>query len=91
MQYGPAFNTTGVAVTSADGTTSSVTVNITGTNDAALIPPVTVALTETDAPLSTSGTLSITDPRVARLDDRPLYTGPSRSWTLKVLTVFFVG
>ncbi|WP_316678321.1 VCBS domain-containing protein, partial [uncultured Tolumonas sp.] len=50
-----------VTVTSADGTTSTITVNILGTNDAAVISAPVVDLTETNAVLTTSGTLSITD------------------------------
>ncbi|MBB3539883.1 VCBS domain-containing protein [Rhizobium sp. BK399] len=54
--------TDSVTVTSADGTTTTVTVDILGTNDAAVIGGTTsVNLTETDAPLSTSGQLTITD------------------------------
>ncbi|RDJ14911.1 VCBS domain-containing protein, partial [Rhizobium grahamii] len=50
-----------VTVTSADGTTTTVTVDILGTNDAAVIGGTTSAnLTETNAPLSTSGQLTIT-------------------------------
>ncbi|UUZ57472.1 VCBS domain-containing protein [Massilia sp. H-1] len=48
-------------VTSADGTTSTITVNILGTNDAAVVSTATANLTETNAPLSTSGTLTISD------------------------------
>ncbi|MDP3822335.1 MAG: VCBS domain-containing protein, partial [Burkholderiales bacterium] len=48
-------------VTSADGTATSVTVNIVGTNDAAVISTATVNLTETNAVLTTNGTLSISD------------------------------
>jgi VCBS repeat-containing protein len=48
-------------VTSADGTTSTVTVRIVGTNDAAVISTAAVDLTETNAPLTSSGTLSISD------------------------------
>ncbi|MDB5505344.1 MAG: hypothetical protein JWR89_5246, partial [Tardiphaga sp.] len=52
------------AVTSIDGTTTSVTVNITGTNDAAVLSSATRNLVETDnaADISSSGTLTITDP-----------------------------
>ncbi|HVZ45070.1 MAG TPA: VCBS domain-containing protein [Ramlibacter sp.] len=53
--------TDAVTVTSADGTTSTITVNILGTNDAAVITPAVANLTETDAVLGTSGTLAITD------------------------------
>src|SRR5436190_1116478 len=48
-------------VVSADGTATSVVVNILGTNDAAVLGAATVNLTETDAVLSTDGTLSISD------------------------------
>jgi len=48
-------------ITSADGTTSTITVNILGTNDAAVITPAVATLTETDAVLSTGGTLAIAD------------------------------
>src|SRR4051812_15163966 len=51
------------AVASADGTASSVTVHILGTNDAAIVSADTANLTEanTAAAISTSGTLSISD------------------------------
>ncbi|MFM4680603.1 VCBS domain-containing protein [Aeromonas media] len=49
------------AVTSVDGTPSSVTVTITGSNDAAVVSSAHVTLTETDAPLVTGGTLTATD------------------------------
>ncbi len=49
------------AVTSADGTATSVTVNILGTNDAAVLSAATANLTETDAVLTTSGVLTISD------------------------------
>ncbi|GKT11405.1 MAG: hypothetical protein ISEC1_P0369 [Thiomicrorhabdus sp.] len=48
-------------VTSVDGTTSTVTVQIDGTNDTATVSSASVALTETDVALSTSGTLTSTD------------------------------
>ncbi|MCL9689311.1 VCBS domain-containing protein, partial [Legionella sp. EUR-108] len=50
-----------LTVTSADGTTSTITVNILGTNDAAVITPASVTLTESNAILTTSGTLAISD------------------------------
>ena len=50
-----------LTVTSADGTTSTITVNILGTNDAAVIAPKVVNLTETNAALTTGGTLTISD------------------------------
>ena len=47
---------------SADGTTKTVTVTITGTDDLAVIGGAnTAALTETNAALSASGSLSVTD------------------------------
>ncbi|WP_148710201.1 VCBS domain-containing protein, partial [Pseudomonas lini] len=49
------------AVSSADGTLTSVTVHITGTNDAAVLSSASITLTETDAPLTTNGSLSISD------------------------------
>ncbi|MEO8057997.1 MAG: VCBS domain-containing protein [Burkholderiales bacterium] len=48
-------------VASADGTTSTVTVNILGTNDAAVLSTATVNLTETNAVLTAGGTLTVTD------------------------------
>ncbi|UUZ57467.1 VCBS domain-containing protein [Massilia sp. H-1] len=48
-------------VTSADGTTSTITVNILGTNDAAVISTATVNLTETNSVLAASGILTISD------------------------------
>src|SRR5205085_270373 len=48
-------------IATADGTPSSVQVTINGTNDAAVISAASVVLTETDVPLSTGGTLTITD------------------------------
>jgi len=48
-------------VAAADGTKSAVTVTINGTNDAAILSSASVALDETNAPLTTSGTLTISD------------------------------
>src|SRR5207302_261783 len=48
-------------VASADGTTSTVQVTINGTNDAAVLSSASVALAETNAPLSIGGTLTISD------------------------------
>ncbi|MDD4913277.1 MAG: Calx-beta domain-containing protein [Sideroxydans sp.] len=48
-------------VTSADGTTSTISVNILGTNDAAVLSTATANLTETNAVLTTSGALTISD------------------------------
>ncbi len=52
------------SVSSADGTLTSVTINITGTNDAAVLSSDTRNLTEGNAAadISTSGTLTISDP-----------------------------
>ena len=51
-----------LTVAAADGTTHVLTVNILGTNDAAVIAGVdTRNLTETDAALTTGGTLTISD------------------------------
>ncbi|MGF6332038.1 VCBS repeat-containing protein [Pseudomonas sp. BS3782 TE3695] len=49
------------SVSSADGTLTSVTVHILGTNDAAVLSSASVTLTETNAPLTTTGTLTISD------------------------------
>src|SRR6185503_7861266 len=51
------------SVASADGTLTSVTVNILGTNDAAVLSADVSNLTETDAAgdISTAGTLAISD------------------------------
>ena len=48
-------------VTSADGTTKNVSFTINGANDAAEISSPVVTLLETNAPLSTGGTLTISD------------------------------
>ena len=53
--------TDSLTVSSADGTTSVITVSILGTNDAAVIIPAVANLTETNAVLTTSGTMAITD------------------------------
>ncbi|WP_223462618.1 beta strand repeat-containing protein, partial [Pseudomonas sp. A-R-26] len=49
------------AVSSADGTLTSVTVHILGTNDAAVLSSASVTLSETNAPLTTAGSLTISD------------------------------
>ncbi len=49
-------------VTSEDGTPTTVQITINGTNDAATVSSDTQTLTETDAPLVTTGTLTSTDP-----------------------------
>ncbi|GIU03162.1 retention module-containing protein [Shewanella morhuae] len=48
-------------VLSADGTPSTVKITIEGTNDAAVVSSADVTLTETNAPLTTGGTLTATD------------------------------
>ncbi|WP_346842270.1 retention module-containing protein [Metapseudomonas otitidis] len=48
-------------VTSADGTKTSVTVTINGTNDAAVLSSADVQLDETDSALTAGGALTITD------------------------------
>ena len=48
-------------VTSADGIETSVTINILGANDAAILSADIVSLTQTDAPLSTGGALTVSD------------------------------
>jgi len=48
-------------VSSADGTKTSVKITITGTNDPAILSADAVTLEETNAPLSASGTLTISD------------------------------
>ncbi|MBK9623673.1 MAG: hypothetical protein IPO38_03655 [Rhodocyclaceae bacterium] len=52
--FAAATYTDSVSVTSADGTVSSITVNILGTNDAAVITPATTNLTESNVALTTS-------------------------------------
>src|SRR5690606_14215263 len=49
------------AVTLSDGSTTAVNVTVSGTNDAAVLSSATVNLTETNAVLSTNGTLTISD------------------------------
>ena len=49
-------------VASADGTPTSVTINIAGTNDAAVLSTDVRDLSETNVALATSGTLTISDP-----------------------------
>src|SRR5207244_1840072 len=48
-------------VATADGTSSTVQVTINGTNDAAVLSSATVALSETNAALTTGGTLTVSD------------------------------
>src|SRR5207253_26621 len=49
------------SVATADGTSSTVQVTINGTNDAAVLSSATVALSETNAPPATGGTLTVSD------------------------------
>ena len=49
-------------VAASDGTHTSVTVNILGSDDVAVLSSATSNLTETDAVLSTGGTLTLSDP-----------------------------
>ena len=49
-------------MTSVDGTPSTVQITINGTNDAATVSSDSQTLAETDVPVSTSGTLTATDP-----------------------------
>ena len=49
------------SVASADGTLSSVTINILGTNDAAVVSADVRDLSETNVALATSGTLTVSD------------------------------
>src|SRR5205823_1780210 len=49
-------------VAAADGTTTTVQVTINGTNDAAVLSSTAVTLSETNAPLTTGGTLTVIDP-----------------------------
>src|SRR5205807_651491 len=49
------------AVSAADGTPTSVQVTIIGTNDAAVLSSASVSLAETNAPLTTGGTLTVSD------------------------------
>ena len=48
-------------VQSEDGTASTVSITINGTNDAAAVSSAAVTLTETDVALTTLGTLTSTD------------------------------
>src|SRR5207237_284236 len=49
-------------VSAVDGTTSTVQVTINGTDDAAVLSSAAVSLSESNAPPTTGGTLTITDP-----------------------------
>jgi len=69
-------------VTSADGTSTTITVRINGTNDAAVLSTGTAALTETNATLSTSGTLTVTD-----VDSSATYNAGSVNGTYGILTI----
>src|SRR5205085_6052954 len=60
------------SVASADGTLTSVTINIAGTNDAAVLSADVRNLTETNSPtnISSSGTLTISDVDSPRSEER---------------------
>ena len=66
-------------VTTSDGGTATVTVNIDGTNDVATLSSATETLTETDGVLSTSGKLSLTD---ADTTDATVVAPAEHSWNL---------
>ena len=59
-------------VTTADGTQQAITVTIAGTNDAAVLSSAVVVLIETNAPLTTGGTLTISD-----VDSSPTFVAQS--------------
>src|SRR5205823_5450446 len=63
--------------TSADGTSTTVQVTINGTNDAAVLSSATVALAETNAPLTTGGTLTLSDVDSAQTFVPQTYVGGS--------------
>ena len=78
------------SVASADGTKTSVVINILGTNDAAVLSSATKNLTETNAALTSSGTLTISDvdsaaTYVAQTDTAGTYgkfsIGTNGAWT----------
>ncbi|NRB25212.1 VCBS domain-containing protein, partial [Shewanella sp.] len=70
-------------VTSIDGTPSTVTITIEGSNDAAIVSSVDVTLTETDAALTTGGTLTASDVDNADNSFNPVTTvGSYGSFTL---------
>src|SRR3989441_7033190 len=60
LNFGQSISDT-FTVASADGTTSTVQVTINGTNDAAVVSSATVVLAETNAPLTSGGTLTVSD------------------------------
>ncbi|WP_277656870.1 retention module-containing protein [Seleniivibrio woodruffii] len=60
LNVGDSYSET-FTVAAADGTTSTVTVRINGTNDAAILSSESVVLTETDTALTANGQLTITD------------------------------
>ncbi len=74
-------------VTSIDGTSSTVTIQIDGTNDAATVSSASQTLTETDAPVSTSGTLTSTD--VDNTDDS--FTADTIVGTIGTFTIDAAG
>ncbi|MDF1756700.1 MAG: VCBS domain-containing protein, partial [Legionellaceae bacterium] len=77
-------------VESSDGTTTSVQVTITGSNDQSTLSSSSESLTETDVILSTSGTITVTDPDsdtaiIAQTDTAGTYgtfnIGEDGTWT----------
>ncbi|HUV21707.1 MAG TPA: retention module-containing protein, partial [Gammaproteobacteria bacterium] len=60
LNVGDSVNET-FTVTSVDGTPSTVQITINGTNDAATVSSESQTLSETDAPITASGTLTSTD------------------------------
>ena len=70
-------------VTSADGTATTITVNILGTNDAAVLSTATANLTETNAVLTASGTLTVSDVDSAASFNAGTITGTYGSITLQ--------
>src|SRR5205807_2184628 len=84
-------------VASADGTTTTVQVTINGTNDAAVLSSATLTLTETNAPLTTGGTLTVSDVDSAQSfvpqtnvagANRTPSTAPYRAWTYTANSAF---
>lgn len=80
-------------VTDSDGgvSTATVTITINGTNDAPVIALVSTdsaakTLTETDSPLSTSGTLTVTDADLSNTVTAAVVTGVTLGGTTGGLT-----
>ena len=73
-------------VSAVDGTTTTVKVDITGTNDAAVLSSAVVPLTETNAVLTATGTLTVSD-----VDNAAQYTPATVSGTYGSLTIDAAG